>query len=412
MYFALGPYVLDTTRCDVPCWVPPAGAVGIDLRSIPGHATEGMGLFWSASPFGSDYRTFGRGTIQDLQWGAGERAVFASALGLRTVIGNGLLDGLWDVLTVSADPTGDDRCKPIMPTRRGNLELWLSGRARQKKFDKAMSEAAPVRDLLQRQYRVDRQDALDGKLNGDDRFHRRMLDWQCNKYNCDEDWIIPGDLPRETRLPHSTTIGDTFVDTDDTDLASHTATGPNSGFSWTTIHAANVYEVDTNQCHNDGASFGSARAGTALSGDDHYAKVDIVDASTGFRSLGVMCRKNATDSTLTYYIGLVDIQGTPDNGESWKWVTGSLTSIGSDVGTNWSNGDELMLECDGSNQVRKKNGTGEDTATDTAITGNTYCGIGCVHSATGGRMDDFEAADLSAGGATIPVFYHHYQQMT
>lgn len=410
MHYAIGPYVLDTERLSEPCWAPPPGAVGIDLRSIPDHAAPGFGLFWSASPFGQEYRSLGQGDIRDLRWKAGERAIFASALGRRTVQGDGLLDGLWDVLTVSGDPTGDDRCKPLMPTRRKHLDLVLSGhgRVRRANFDPGMAEAAPIRDALQRQYRAYRQAARDGLMK-DDVHHRRILDMWHEKYGLDEDYFIPDDLPRETRIKHETTIGDTFTDTNGTNIEDHTATGPNSGFSWSTVGTATTFTVESNEINNSGSGVTLVRADSDLSGDDHYAEATFTTAGSVSRTMGPSARKDSS-ATATYYVCFMDEAGGGDNWETYKRVSGSFTSIGSDTSGSLAGTETLRIECDGSSIKRIVDSSEQNDATDTAISGNVRCGISTAHGAsTGLAMDDFEAADLGAGGATSAYYYHMQQ---
>ena len=64
-YYAVGPYV-TRTEGGVTYTIPPAGAIGIDLRSLAGHAALTYGLFWSEKPFSDDYRVVGRGDLRDI----------------------------------------------------------------------------------------------------------------------------------------------------------------------------------------------------------------------------------------------------------------------------------------------------------------------------------------------------------
>ena len=381
-YYAVGPYVRHQEG-GITFTVPPAGATGIDLRSIPGHADLTYGLFWSKAPLGKDYRSFGRGDIRDITtW---DRSVFASMFGLRTIEGNSLADALWALLMVEADPIGDARPLPIMPSRRKHLDLVLSGHGvvARKTFDPMLAEAPPVRDLLQRQYRKHREDALAGKLK-DEVHHLRVLDAWVEKYGLTEDYFRPADLPVEQRVKHETTHTETFTKADG-------ALGGDN--TWNDFHGTSVYTVVSNEAAK-GSAFGASRLDSALSSDDHYSKAAIADIAGGDRSIGCGARMTG-DATVSYYLAVAD---GPSNGETWKWVAGSLSGIGTQGGT-FASGDVIEIECDGSTIARKKNGSTQDSTTDTSLTGNLYAGLASVHGSSGGELDDFEAADLSAGGA-------------
>lgn len=381
-YYAIGPYT-RYREGGITFTVPPAGATGIDLRSIPGHADLTYGLFWSDKPFGQDYRAVGRGDLRDIT--NAPRDVIASMFGLRTLAGDTLADLIWGLLTVDADPNGENRAPPIMPTRRRQMELVLSGHGpvAQKRFEPGLSEAPPVRDLLQRQYRRIRQAALDGLLK-DDVHHRRVLDYWCEKYGLTEDYFRPPDLPPETRVGHETTITESFNKTDG-------SLGPD--LTWVDFHNSGVYEVVSQAAERVASSLGATRANSALSSDDHYAQAEFSSLAFSDRTAGVMARQ-AGDATQTYYMALAD---GPTNGETWKIISGSNTSVGAQGGT-FAAGDVIQLECDGSTITRKKNGSTQNSTTDTAISGNLYTGLASVHAIAGSpAVDNFEAADLSSG---------------
>lgn len=390
-YYAIGPYERFTER-GITYTVPPNGATGLDLRSTPQHAGLTYALFWSEKPFSTDYRALGRGDIRDIT--TFPRRIIASMFGLETLAGDSLADVIWGLLTVEADPTGDNRAKPIMPTRRRNLELVMSGHGvvQRKRFDPMLSEATPVQDLLKRQYRKHRQDALDGKLN-DDRHYLRVLDYWTIKYGLDEAYFRPSDLPAEAKVKHATTYTESFTKADG-------ALGGDN--TWNDFHGTSVYTVASNEA-TKGAAFGASRLDSALSSDDHYAKATIANITAGDRSIGVGARMTG-DATVTYYLSITD---NITNAETWKWVSGSLQSILTDTGS-FATGDVIEIECDGSTITRKKNGSSQSSGTDTSITGNLYGGLASVHAQAGGELDDFEEADLAAGGATIPIFARHY----
>lgn len=407
MRYLIGPHQGSGTVDDP--WRPPSGLVNsIDLR--PNSAQDTPGIVFCVADDGlvlpSEYREIVRGDVDAVPRGPA-RQVFASALGLPTVTGSTIADWVRDVMTLRAAPNGDGACAPLMPTTRRRFELHLN-RPVIWTADFRGADAAAMRAQLQASYRDLRAQALGGALI-DDIHHRRVLDFWRKKYGIDDDrFFVPGDLPIEPRVPHATTIGDTFVDSDGVDLASHTATGTGGGFGWSYLHNTSLWSVLSNEINFDGAGFGTARADSDLSSDDHYATLTIrsVPGNTN-ATRGVACRKDGT-ATLSYYLAVCrDTTGT-DEWETWKWVSGSLSQIGSEAGQDASVGDTITLECDGSNITRKRNGATQVTTTDASITANLRCGISTIHTSTNMKVDDFIAADLGAGPASaIPVLYHH-----
>lgn len=381
-YYAIGPF-RKVREGALTLTLPPEGATGMRLRRVPDLVNGNDGLFWSAKPFPSEYRTLGRGDLRDIT--DAPRRIIASAFGLQTLAGDSLADILWGLLMLNADPTGETRSPPLMPTHRRHLELVLSqhGVIARKRFDPMLSEAPAVREILRRQYRAHREAALAGYLK-DDLHHRRVLDAWCEKYALPEEYFRPDDLPVETRLQHETKYNETFA---------KGAGALGGDYTWNDFHGSSVYTVNGSEQATKGSAFGASRLDSALSSDDHYAKATIADVTAGDRSIGCGARMTG-DATVEYYLAVAD---GPSNGETWRWTTGGgLEGVGTQGGT-FTTGDVIEIECDGTTISRKKNGTAQDSQSDpSGITGNLYAGLASVHTSAGGELDDFETADLSS----------------
>ncbi|MCC7484560.1 MAG: hypothetical protein IT529_06180 [Burkholderiales bacterium] len=419
MRYYLGPYIRRATDHDGPAerwWSPPDGVLAaIDMRPIPAQASEAsvpgpaVGLFATpdAIGLGADYRLIGSGgALADIVPPERDRAVLASAFGVRRVDGTTLAEWMYSALTVHADPTGETAVRPLMPTRRGMLEAC--GVRRRFRLD--LPEALPVIATLQAEYRALRQAARDGQLGAvrrgggaarfepDPEFHRRVLDGWGEKFGLanPQDVCIPSDLPRETRLPHATTITESFNKSNSTTL------GPD--LTWAELE--NNLEVYSSQCRQVNTFVtASARADSDLSSSDHYAQIDTVNqAAYNGMSSGVIARKDST-STATYYLyRLYYSDGTTFALQAFKVISGTATQLGSNyvLGASISNPDTVRVQCDGSTISGQHNGTERHSVTDTAISGNTRCGVRLSDHAINTAVDDFEAGDLAAASASLP----------
>ena len=395
MRYCLGPWTQNFDALSRPIWRAPAGVVGsIDLRSLLAQNSPGLGFFTTPDavtlPVG--YLEIAQGQIDKFLMNTARRSALAQKLGLADVSGATLLDCLVDLLTLRADPTGATRWKPLMPTHRGNLEIHLGGHSLiwQKRLTLADPEAANVIFVVQENYRRIRQDALEGRTP-DPEQHRRVLDALGEKYRVanPEDYFIPPDLPKQTRLKHSTTISDDFNRADNTNIS----TG--APFSWTEVDgdssiAGNAYS------NGGGATFGVARADSDLSSDDMYATAVLATIGASWTG-GVEARFSS--SAFTCYNAYAFNNPTTGPWATTKVSAGANTGIGSNTATTVTANDVIRLEVDGSTIRRYKNGGLQDTATDTTHTGYLRSGVGADNSAW--RIDDFEAGDLAAGGNPI-----------
>ena len=123
-----------------------------------------------------------------------------------------LRDALWELLTVDADPTGQDFARPLMPNHQAQLELWLGGQQiGQTVVDpKHSPEWGNIQKMIFSQYRDTLQKVQDGKLESGK--HRRMLGgWRRQFNSTDNRLFIPEDLPNVSHLEPRTVHSDTFT---------------------------------------------------------------------------------------------------------------------------------------------------------------------------------------------------------
>ena len=401
--YYLGPWVQDITVTDHLKWIPPEGTTfSLDLRSIPAHQTPGVALFASNTLLGPDYLLIGEGEIDQITPNEAIRILFAQKLNLPTVSGTTLQEWVWDVLTLRADPMGINGPKPLMPTRDIKLELH-AGKIKQKDFELAMPEAAPVIAVLQEDYRAIRADAKAGRMMGTDgvdtEFHRRVLDSWGEKFRVadPENYFIPADLPKEEPLKHSTSYSESFNKADAATLGpdltwSEPTQGDAGGTSWKVVsNTANV--SDAGDSH--------ARADHNTSSSDMFAQFtyDTLTVSGGIISTGVDVRFSATAVTNYMWQARTDTSTC-----GWgKWVDGIETfPIGSNISScPTAAGDVLRGEVSGSTLTGKINGVSKSAPTDTAITGNTRGGLrGIITGSSVTRVDSFSFGDLVEAAVT------------
>lgn len=369
----------------------PALALGwIDLRSLAQCGTPnvvGNGFFVTpnAANLGSSYTNLGTDLERVLT--TNQRNLLQSQLGLpQQPVSDILGTIIYDAITRQADPTGQDRCLPLVPTVKRDFEIWLAGvKVRSRPFARDGLEAAPLRDLLQRAYRRIRQACLDGQAPPE--HYRKVLGYWVRKYRLAYRWFQPLDLPDESDLAPTTTITDNFDGIDSTTLGKQ--------LTWTEV-SGNHWSNTSNQAiiTGGGAGIKSARADHDLSGTDHYSQADYItaDSANGLVFLGPAARFDSAANT--FYAARIFAQTA--NYEIAKCVAGVVSDLGGDTVETVSTPDTLKTECDGSTISGYFNGVVGPSVTDTAITTGTRCGL-CGNS-TGGpitTLDNFEAADLA-----------------
>lgn len=379
----LGPWVWQAA---FPAWMPPAGAVAaVDLRPLPAQAQQGgapgIGVFVAAGSLSSDYTLIGDHPTARATGAA--RSAWESLTGYRPA-GARLIDLLWDHLTAGSDPDGGTAPKPLLPGRQGRghwSDLHLGGRHRSEPFAWGEDAAATerVRAMLQRDFRRHFNNAQAGRLK-DSQHHRRVLDFWCEEYGVAA-WreFVPADLRSQVpgRLKHQTTITDAFTRADQTGLGASS-----EGWSWTITNGA--INLVSNQAVSAINQLNIGRAETDLSSADHYAQALGV-VQPGNRGTACCVRHDSSAQTFYYY--------TRDGGRLFKTIAAVSTQIGSGGGSAAAPV-TIKTQANGSAIAGFYDGAQQASATDTSITGNLRTGIrqdNCT-------FDDFQAADLSAGG--------------
>jgi hypothetical protein len=377
-----------------------------------------------------------------------------------------LADLLSDVLVGGSDPAGESGPKPLMPTMAGSLELHLGGHSRvwrqsfawgshahkgrvrdalrlnfRRAFTHSLAEASDLRALatalpntwqqvnsstdplivasrrllrwcFERGWTVTRtRDRLGIQASRVELHPRKLLGFWLRKFRLRTDWqeFVPQDLQGEIAgdLPPETTITESFNTSDGSTL------GPD--LSWSEFKhdspgvttAADTWEVVGNQAtptSTMGTTGNSARADSALSGDDHYAQTQVAGIGSGTENaqIGVACRMVSGALCDTWYVAralqIFDIADVIKN------VGDAITTLGTGPYNITTTGlpKLIKLEADGSTLSFWFDGVLLDSITDTSITGNTRCGIFGYESpdtpGTAALADSFEAADLAGAG--------------
>ena len=379
-------------------WGLPASSVGgVDLRSLPNQAIAGglpQGFAFAAS-----MQAVAGGTeiaasphMSECVATAGMRSAWQSATGF-TPGGATLTDMLWDQLTTGSDPTGQSGPKPLMPETGGEIKLYVGGHSlvKSERFRWGIHpHTNRVRDVL----RADFAEMWE-RTNGDDHC-RRCLDATCEKYRI-KDWkeFVPARLHAHVpgRLPHQTTITESFNQADSTTL------GPD--LTWTEV--AGSWDTISNQVRIAAASGlvdDHARADSDLSSTDHYAQLQVVDlgGAAEINVLGASARFASAANTAYSAFARRDT----DKIRLYKTVAGVETLI-SEVAITISLPELYKVECNGSTIKAYQAGVERLSASDSAITTGTRGGINGYYNngATKPLGDLFEAADLAAAATRV-----------
>lgn len=396
MNYYLGPWVWDTSKRE-PFWRSPDDAVGlVDLRPTPACVAtvsheRNFGFFAVDGELAAPYLLLGDSLDAPVE--ADIREKWASTLGISTPDSRTVLDLLWDLLTLAADPSGTLLTFPLMPTSRGELELYLGGHSlvRSRHFEGASDPAWPkIRDLLQGIYRRRRDDG--GRL------HRRLLSIWREKYKIEDlRQFIPSDLPLEQPLRPETSYSDDF----------NRANSDSLGGSWTEV--TGDFDIVSNHVENGGVDASWARYDEDLSSDDHECQVESADNYLESQ-FGVSVRCSPTAYTC-YNTWAYWVDGDP-TAYITKVVAGTPTVLASEAGGTGTFPISIWGEADGST-ISVEVGLDDASTivkdvTDTAITGNVRCGICCGGADAAGyvTLDNWLCEDLAGGAVVYPWWYY------
>lgn len=395
------------------CWKGPIRGrwAGLSLRRFGEtlDATPGLGFFLHDNTDATFEPLIDFGEDLDARLSAGERSQLESELEL-TPLGSSIsaAQAIAEILLRRGDPSGQSKWKPLRSHIGGRCRLTLAGRSL---LDEPVSSTHDAwvnrRETFRADYRAARAAAT-----GEDDFDRlkRWTGYEVlrNRLNGPED-ILPPEHVADGMLEPATTIGDTFVETSDTDLESHTATGANGGFAWDTVDTSQITVVgSTDLAAVSGSGTGVlARAQTNLAGADMYSQADFVLNSTiPNRRIGLAARLST--SAWTGYCFWVRGNG---NSELYEVTAESFTQIDNTVG-DWSGSGTFKIEVNSTSQEVFEGVTSRLSASDTTHSSGPRAGL-MFNEIADPTWDNFEAADLGAGGApnTLPPKAMHQRRL-
>jgi len=336
--------------------------------------------------------------------GPAQRGLLQSSLRLRAgaIRENKLLDVLREIFLSDDDGVGNPlydvsgllRAKPLIANSKGNIEMFLGG------FGLLFRERAlPGSPGLKATIALYKSDYTRDRVAGITPLDalRRWTDYTMRQLGLTIlDQLLPAQFVSDGRLPSKTIIQDTFVEASDTELSAHTATGPNSGFSWAEVSGdADVTAATDNVLIS---AVLHARAETDLSSANIRSQVSCTSFPTA-DNIGGAARFNP--SAETHYVFITKNQATATH-RLFRRVTGSFTQIGNSIDTTAAsptfipkteiNGTSLEGFIDGSSVIGPE--------TDTNISSYLRAGVYGTDVAV---FDLFEAADL---GAAPPLGSH------
>ena len=214
--------------------------------------------------------------------------------------------------------------------------------------------------------------------------------------------VLPSEYVADGFLPPRTTIGDTFVETSNTSLDAHTATGTGGGFSWTEVSGNWTVDATRDDAGTETNADATARAEGALSSDDHYSQNDVTNYAD-FKWAGAITRFAAAANTGYVYIRR-NANGSSHTIE--KIVAGVYTSLAATENDYPAPATPFLIKLTSDSadlHTAVQVSTTKVTVTDTSITGNVRAGMYAYHARVGldqVNRDNFEAADLGVQAYT------------
>jgi len=387
MYYYLTPWEW-VTEPDGSAWSLP-GAVGlIDLRSLVDTAREETVAGYAFAAYLEPVSNPGAEYLGDNLHAISEsaRSTIETSLALgESVAADSLVDAVWNILTVFADSTGQERVKPLIPGSNGMMRLHLGGHSEIKRERFKVGEHPASSQVVA----VARADLAEVKIMAEDEssstpadHHQRMLSALAEKYRCASTEFADYDP-----LPHSTTLTESWSCADSDSLT--------CDLTWT--EKSGDIDIVSNQANvQTSLARAFARADSDLASDDHYVQVSIsTNGVSGGNSYSYAHCREASNTDETHYVGRANWAAT-NILRCYKFVTGTRTELATKAYTfDRANTYVLYIEMDGSAGDIEVAGTSELTWTDTAITGNLRGGIGGQkESGKEVRFDVWQASDL------------------
>lgn len=373
-------------------YAPPAGCIGgIDFSPTAEQgaisSSRPGGLFFAPDSVATpDHAVLSQNADpREVSVTARMRDAFASHFGHRAN-GERLTDLIWDALISGADPQGEAGPKPLMPSAGRKLQLAIPGLrvVKQDKFTMGHSHLDKVVATWRRDYR----NCFEACQRGDMpvNFHRRFLDATCEQFRTD-DWrsLLPIDLRQHVagRLPHSTTISESFNTSDGDTL------GPD--LSWTELTGDIDIVSNKAQSTTTGAE-AVARADSDLSSANHYAQATVnLSQEASAADAHVICRKDSS-TTRTFMAG--SARADTNGVQLYKCVATTYTLLAVYVRTVAASTDYVLkILSNGSLHETWLDGTEYVSMTDTSVSSGTRGGIRGFMSAGNCKWDVFSATD-------------------
>lgn len=392
-------------------WRRPDGAfAGIDARGAQQAVAGGDPDGWCLCACEPGYVGTGDGVkIADSLDGPANVALIRDTLGLaETPQGLSLLEVMaLELFGALADPDGLDHARPMTPTHKGLIEFHLKGHSRV--FSRRYRQMpTPFRERveLQTQRVFERIRAESHALHrggGEPVLHRKWLHCTAAKMGLlsgnDYERLMPEKYRgKQTDRPvkPTTTLNESWP-------TNGTTISTGQDLTWTEVSGDGEVASGAFRDIGENATV-IARAEHDLSSDDQLVSAVIAGGhSAAIAITGAQARFSA--SAITCYDALAKIETGPvDQVELAKRV-GGVFSLLAETSTAHAPGGTVAVEADGGAQRSLLNAAQIDTASDTEITGNLRSG--CVARQTG-WVGAWEAADLVAGGLSIPIAMYHY----
>lgn len=397
--YYLGPWVWQSLEVDQEeGWIPPTGTVGsIDLRPLATMiqkqtlGTKPWGFFAVNGTLPNPYELLGSGDMRDINLTNPMKNKIENFTGYRPT-GSKLVDAIWELLTVAADPDGIDGPKPIIQgTFDTPLELAIHGHSvvKKEKFKWGNHYHTDVlKTSIQRDFdKIFHEYEL---INPD--VPRRYLSCLMRKYKIKE-WqqFIPRKL-----LPHvEGPIRPHTVITESFNTADSDTLGPD--LTWT--ESGDVDIVGNRARYMTLNATDRARADTDLSDIDQYSKnvAQVAGGTNTNTQTGVSAavRKDSTATNTSYFARRS--KTSANNAQLYKIVSGTATQLGSNVSVSVTPPFTIRCECNANTIRCIIDSTTHITQTDTAISTGFRTEIRNFQgsSATRAEIDDFEAGDLA-----------------
>lgn len=391
--------IWDTSDPDFPHWRARDGwRLLVDARSLPQCASYGTqfplrSFVESVSP---SVASSGIHIADGVQSHVSTQAKIDLKRELR--LGENIVASLFDDVLIESmtrfyDPTGQTMWKPLRGSHRSGFQLHLGKFSRREAFN-ANPKRGPVHPawagtlaVFQADYRRNREFDL---VRGSDHY-RKILGAASIAYRVPWQQLVEGmgkQIQSERPTDPDTKLTDPFTRGNQVGLGTSA-----EGWSWVEFDTSGQIDIVSNQAEYTATGPSGWRANSDLSSDNHYSEIELININGSNGHLGPIFRKDS-DSTLTFYLVLVRQTGTPDNWETFKRITGTYTAIGTNNGVNFSVNDTLRGEANASTIRRLRNGSQQDAANDTAITGLVQTGIHYDRILAECIADNFEAADL------------------